>query len=90
MQKGFVLVDSKDDQEVRVVPVRYDKSKVVPYVGRLKTIQEMKKDYIENGVLPPRKCKDCDVKRASQCNMRDACFNIGKGRVKLSVEERKR
>ena len=89
-KKGFVLVDSKDDQEVRVVPVRYDKSKVIPYVGRLKTIQEMKKDYIENGVLPPRKCKNCDVKRASQCNMRDACFNIGKGRVKLSAEERKR
>ena len=79
-----------DDTMCVMEIVRYDKSKVIPYVGRLKTIQEMKRDYIENGVLPPRKCKNCDVKRASQCNMRDACFNIGKGRVKLSAEERKR
>lgn len=87
-RKGFVLVDSKDDQEIRIVPVKYNKEKVVPYVERLKTIQDMKKEFIENKELPKRKCANCDTKRASQCNMRDACFNIGKGRIKLNVEKK--
>lgn len=87
-RKGFVLVDSKDDQEIRIVPVKYNKEKVVPYVERLKTIQDMKKEFIENKELPKRKCANCDTKRASQCNMRDACFNIGKRRIKLNVEKK--
>lgn len=82
-RKGFVLVDSKDDQEIRVVPVRYDKEKVKPYVERLKMIQEMKQEYLSDGTIPPRKCAKCDCKRAESCNMRDACWQIGKGRIPL-------
>ena len=81
-KRGFVLVDSKDDQEVRIVPVTYDKEKVIPYIDRLKNIQLLKKEFIENHKVPKR-CKDCtdpDCKRASKCNMRDACFDVGKGR----------
>lgn len=87
-RKGFVLVDSKDDQEIRIVTVKYNKEKVVPYVERLKAIQDMKKEFMESKELPKRKCANCDTKRASQCNMRDACFNIGKGRIKLNVEKK--
>ena len=87
-RKGFVLVDSKDDQEIRIIPVKYNKEKVVPYVERLKAIQDMKKEFMESKELPKRKCANCDTKRASQCNMRDACFNIGKGRIKLNVEKK--
>lgn len=87
-RKGFVLVDSKDDQKIRIVPVKYNKEKVVPYVERLKAIQDMKKEFMESKELPKRKCANCDTKRASQCNMRDACFNIGKGRIKLNVEKK--
>lgn len=87
-RKGFVLVDSKDDQEIRIVPVKYNKEKVVPYVERLKAIQDMKEEFMESKELPKRKCANCDTKRASQCNMRDACFNIGKGRIKLNVEKK--
>ena len=88
-KKGFVLVDSKDDQEIRIVPVHYDKEKVMPYVERLKEIQQMKKDFINEHIVPPRKCKKCDCKMAESCFMRDACWNIGEGRRKLSEEERK-
>ena len=87
-RKGFVLVDSKDDQEIRIVPVKYNKEKVIPYVERLKAIQDMKKEFVESKELPKRKCANCDTKRASQCNMRDACFDIGKGRIKLNVEKK--
>lgn len=87
-KKGFVLVDSKDDQEIKIVPVHYDKEKVRPYVYRLKTIQEMKKDYLVHKEVPKRICSSCNCKKAETCFMRDACWNIGKGRVKLSEEER--
>lgn len=87
-RKGFVLVDSKDDQEFKVVPVTYDKEKVKPYVERLKMVQEMKKEFLTEKVVPPRKCPNQFCKRAETCNMRDACFNIGKGRIKLGKENR--
>lgn len=90
-RRGFVLVDSKDDQEIKVIPVIYNKEKVAPYVQRLKDIQEMKREFLEENIMPPRKCKNCDVKRAAHCNMRDACFNIGMGRVKLGgIQKNKR
>lgn len=84
-KKGFVLVDSKDDQEIKPVPVHWDKDKCKPFVDRLKEIQELKKVFLEEHEAPPRKCKNCDTKRAMQCNMRDACFNIGIGRVRLKT-----
>lgn len=86
-RKGFVLMDSKNDQNFKIVPVKYSKEKVKPYVYRLKEIQEMKKEYLEEGILPNRKCKDCTCKRAAKCNMRDACFKIGKGRIHLDKKE---
>ena len=88
-KSGFVLVDSKDDQEIRIVPVHYDKEKVKPYVERLKDIQEMKQAYLNGEGLPAKKCKNCDEKRAKECNMRDACFRIGKGRKLLDMFELK-
>lgn len=88
-RKGFVLVDSKDDQEIRPIPVQYNKEKVAPVVDCLKEIQELKKDFIENHNAPNRICKNCDTKRASVCSMRDACWNIGMGRIKLPKELRK-
>lgn len=84
-RNGFVLVDSKDDQEIKTVPVHWDKKKNEPYVRRLKEIQEMKKVFLEEHEAPPRKCKNSTCKRAMECNMRDACFNIGIGRVRLKT-----
>lgn len=82
-KRGFVLRDSKNDSKFNCTPVYYDKEKVRPYYERLKAIQEMKKEYLEEGTLPKKICKNCDTKRASECSMRDACWNIGKGRIKL-------
>ena len=86
-KKGFVLVDDKNDQEIKVVPVVYDKEKVVPYVNRLKNIQKYKKKFIEENKVPSRKFDSPDHKKCSKCNMRDACWNIGIGRIRLTKEE---
>lgn len=88
-RKGFVLMDSKNDQNFKVVPVYYDKEKVRPYVDRLKEIQTMKQEYLEQGILPNRKCDCSTCKRAEKCNMRDACWQIGKGRIPLEAEKGK-
>lgn len=89
-RKGFVLVDDKNDQNIKVVPVTYNKAKVMPYVERLKEIQRLKKVFLEQHKAPPRKFQSPDCKKCSQCNMRDACWNVGIGRVPLSKKERRR
>lgn len=82
-KNGVVLVDSKDDQEIRPVPVHYDPEKNKPYIERLKNIQEMKKEFINEHIAPNRICKTPDCKRALECNMHDCCWKTGIGRVKL-------
>lgn len=84
---GFVLAEDKNTQKNKIFIVKYDKEKVKPYVLRLKMIQKMKKEFIDNKIIPPKKCKSCDCKRAIECGMRDACFNIGAGRIKLNKKQ---
>lgn len=86
---GFVLVDNKDNSEIKILPVKYDPDKAAPYIERLENIQKMKKTFIKEHKAPPRVCKDCDCKMAQKCPMRSACWNIDKGRIKLSREERR-
>lgn len=87
--KGFVLVDSKNDQEVKVVPVHRDDEKNSLYISRLEDIQEAKKEFLEDRTVPRRKCSSKTCKQAQKCFMRDACWNIGKGRIQLTKQERK-
>lgn len=82
-KKGFVLVDSKDDQNIRPIPVHYNKEKNEPVIDCLKEIQVLKKRFITDREPPKRICRNCNVKRAMTCGMRDACWNIGMGRIKL-------
>lgn len=87
IEDGFVLAEDKNDQNIKVFPVKYDYKKVLPYIDRLNEVQEMKKEFLENKVMPARKCRSSDVKRAQSCNLRDCCFNIGNGRVKLAQKK---
>lgn len=84
-KKGFVLVDSKDDQEIKPVPVHYDKEKNEPYIARLEQIQEDKKVFLKDHIAPKRKCNNPECKRAKECGMRDACWNVGIGRKRLKT-----
>ena len=76
-----------NNQNIKVFIVKYDKEKVKPYVMRLKKIQKYKQFFVESGKLPKKKCRNCDTKRAQECGMRDACWEIGKGRKKLTVSD---
>ena len=85
---GFVLAEDKNNQNIKVFIVKYDKEKVKPYVMRLKKIQKYKQFFVESGKLPKKKCRNCDTKRAQECGLRDACWEIGKGRKKLTTKVR--
>lgn len=80
---GFVLAEDKNTQDFKVFIVKQDKEAAREYLERLVDIKEAKEYFFESKKMPKRKCKDCDCKQAQKCNMRDACFNIGMGRIKL-------
>ena len=83
IHNGFVLVEDKNTQEFKVFMVNYNESDVEKYIERLELIQKAKRRFIERKKPPGRDCESASCKRALKCNMRDACFNVGMGRVKL-------
>lgn len=87
VKNGFVLVEDKNTQKFKIFPEIYGetftKEDLLPYVERLETIQELKQEFLENKNPPKRICKNKDTKRAKECNMRGACWNIDGGRKLL-------
>lgn len=85
IKNGFVLVEDKNDQSFKVFLQEYDKSVVQPYLDRLDEIQVLKRRFIKLGKPPARLsiCDKSDCKRAQSCGMREACWNVGMGRIKL-------
>ena len=85
IHKGFVLAEDKNTQDFKVFCYDYDKEVILPYIERLEAIQYYKQRVIEEGKMVGRAI-DCDsssCKKALKCNMRDACWGCGMGKVKL-------
>lgn len=89
IKHGFVLVEDKNDQNFKVLPeiygVTFTKDDIIPYIERLEAIQVYKRQFIEEKQMVGRhkECTSATCKKALKCNMRDACWNVGMGRVKL-------
>lgn len=83
--KGFVLMDSKNDQEFKVRIYDYDPEVVQPYIDRLNDIIYYYDNYLESKQMIKRhkECTSYDCKLAEKCPMKDACYNKGIGRVRL-------
>ena len=86
--EGYVLVEDKNTQEIKIITVKQDREKAEPFFVRLREIQEMKKLFLSEHEVPRRKSKDANCKRCMECAMRSACWNIGQGRIKLPKELR--
>ena len=84
-KKGFTLLDSKNDQKFRTVIYDYEPETVAPFIDRLDDIHLWYERFTEEGKLPKKhkNCTSCDCKLAEKCPMRDACYNIGMGRIEL-------
>jgi hypothetical protein len=83
IKRGFVLVESKNDQEVKILPARLDESELDYVIERLERVQLYKRKLKKTKTMVDGICNSQSCKRAEACNMRDACFNVGIGRVRL-------
>lgn len=84
---GIILCEDKNTQQFKVFMVKYNPEIVAPYIERLEAVQYYKNRVFEEGKMVKR-CSQCTsklCKRAIGCPMRDACWNTGKGRVRLEV-----
>jgi hypothetical protein len=89
VKHGFVLVEDKNDQSFKVFPEIYgetfNKEDIQPYLDRLKQIQEYKNDFIQTKTMVGKhpECTSPTCKKALKCNLREACWNVGMGRIRL-------
>lgn len=83
IRDGFVLAEDKNTQDFKVFILTYDYERLMPIISRLETVVSMRNAFLSDKEIPARTCKNSDCSRANECNMKDACFNIGIGRVRL-------
>jgi hypothetical protein len=83
IDRGFVLVDNKNDQNFKIIMLHHDEELILPYIERLEQIQKYKHTFLTKKKPPKRICDSPTCKRATRCNMLEACFNIGEGRKRL-------
>lgn len=72
--KGFVLVEDKNNQDIKVFPVDYEPGQAKEALERLYSIKDAREEYKETGKLPKRHCQSRYCKEATRCPMSKACF----------------
>ena len=83
--KGFVLSEDKNTQDFKIEVYDYDSSLVAPFVDRAESIMYYYNRVYEQHKMVPRP-KDAispECKRCKDCFMREACWGIGKGKIKI-------
>lgn len=82
---GIVLSEDKNTQDFKIEVYDYDSKLVAPFVERAESII-----YYYNRVITEHKmvtrpddAKSPESKRCKTCPLRDACWNMGMGRVRL-------
>lgn len=85
IHKGFVLCEDKNTQDTKVEVYDYDSMAVAPYIERAEAIKYHYNRVHSEGkmVARPIDAKSSDCKRCSKCVMRDACWNMGMGKVPI-------
>ena len=83
--KGFVLSEDKNTQEFKIEVYDYDPLLVAPYVDRAESIMYHYNRVFEERkmVARPKDATSPTCKRCKECFMREACWNIGNGKVRL-------
>lgn len=83
--KGFVLCDDKNTQDFRIEVYDFDSKLVAPFSERAEAIQYHYSRVFDEGRMigKPSDAKSPTCKRCSECVMRDACWDVGMGRVKI-------
>ncbi len=87
--KGFVLADDKNTQDFKLEVYDYEPTKIEPFADRAESIMYKYNRVFEEGKMVgrPADAKTPTCKRCADCFMREACWNIGKGRIKLGTSD---
>lgn len=82
IHQGIVLCDDKNTQDFKVFYYEYDPAQAEIPISRAEEIQLWKSRLLEERKVCKRAigCNKPSCKRASECSMRDACYNVGKGK----------
>ena len=83
--KGFVLSEDKNTQDFKIEVYDYDPHLIAPYADRAESIMyHYNRVFDEHKMVArPKDASSFSCKRCNECFMRDACWNIGKGKVKI-------
>lgn len=85
IHKGFVLSEDKNTQDFKVEVYDFDNTIVAPFIDRAEQIK-----FYYNRVLKekkmvkrPKDAKDSECKRCKECALKNACWNIDGGGIRL-------
>lgn len=83
--KGFVLNEDKNTQKFKLEVYNYEPTKIEPFADRADSVVfNYERVFSENKMVKrPIDAKTPESKRCKTCAMRDACWNIGQGRVRI-------
>lgn len=83
--KGFVLNDDKNTQDFKLEVYDYEPAKIDLFADRAEAIIFNYNRVFEKGkmIKRPDEAINPNCKKCKDCIMKDACWNIGMGRVKL-------
>ena len=83
--KGFVLSEDKNTQDFKLEVYDYDPTLIEPFAGRADSIiYHYDRVFEEHKMVKrPKDATNSTCKRCKDCFMREACWNIGKGKVRI-------
>jgi hypothetical protein len=83
--KGFVLSEDKNTQDFKLEVYDYDPTLIEPYASRADSIVYHYDRVFEEHkmVARPKDANSPTCKRCKECFMREACWGIGKGKVRI-------
>lgn len=86
IHKGFVLCEDKNNQEIKVEVYDYDPLAIAEYIERAEEVKLSYKRLMSTKKMVdrPAAATGPDSKLCKNCHMKDACYNIGMGRIKLN------
>lgn len=85
IHKGFVLSEDKNTQDIKLEVYDYDSSIVAPFIDRAEEIKyRYKKVMLERKMVKrPLDAKTPDCKRCKECALRNACWKIDGGGIRI-------
>ena len=83
--KGFVLNEDKNTQDFKLEVYDYEPTLIEPFASRADSIMYHHSKVFEERkmVTRPKDATSPTCKRCSDCFMRDACWNIGMGKIRI-------